>query len=172
MSMAKFKATLPDDVIKDTNFLIDNGLEIFKGMTKAGAQVAEKHISSGTNKAFRPDVAAAMRKKLKVTKSYITKSDGGINTKVAFYGYIPKKKLSKDGAAFKIRGWETKLGVPAPFLAALREYGGSLGAMPDQFQRYWRKKVPFVRPAFEKKSEIDRAMHKAQKKLSGGILND
>jgi len=42
--------------------------------------------------------------------------------------------------------------------------------MPEQFKRYWKNKKPFVRPAFANKRGITDAMLKAQKELSGGIL--
>jgi len=166
--MAKFTMELPTEILKDVDFVQKNAIEIFGGMTRAGAKVVKADIEARTRTVFKPATAEKMNKKLKITKTYDTPSDGGINTKVAFYGYIKKV----NGLPFKIRGYTSKQGVPAPFLAALREYGGDLGQMPEQFKRYWRQKKPFVRPAFANKTAITNAMLKAQKELSGGILDD
>lgn len=165
--MAKFEAELPTDILKDVDFIANNSVKIFGGMTKAGAKVAKRNIENGTKKAFDGKLASQMTSKLKMTRVYETPSDKGINTKVAFYGYIPRK----DGKKVKIKGKYTYNGVPAPLLAALREHGASSrGAMPEPFRKYWTKRV-FVRPAFEDKG-IETAMLEEQKKLSGGLLDD
>ena len=163
--MAKFETQLPNDILKDVNFLQTNAIEIFGKMTRAGAEVVKRQIATNANSAFDGDVAAKMNSKLRITKTYETPSDGGINTKVAYYGYIPRK----DGRKVKIKGGSYP-GVPAPLLAALREFGArSGGNMPEPFKKYWTKK-PFVRPAFANKQGIEQAMFKAQKEASGGLL--
>lgn len=166
--MATFRAELPTDILDDVEFVSNNALKIFGGMTKAGAEVVKKDIEAGTRRVFNGDTASKMVSKLKITRTYETPSDGGINNKVAFYGYFPRK----DGSKVKIKGKYTYDGVPAPLLASLRENGASSsGAMPEPFKNYWRKK-PFIRPAFENKKGIEKAMLEAQKKLSGGLLDD
>lgn len=165
--MAKFSVEMPTDILNDVDFVASNSAKIFGGMTRAGAKVAKKNIENGTKRAFDGKLASAMNSKLKITRTYETPSDKGINTKVAFYGYIPRK----NGSKVKIKGKYAYNGVPAPLLAALREYGASSGgAMPEQFKKYWTKRV-FVRPAFEDKG-IEKAMLEEQRKLSGGILDD
>lgn len=165
--MAKFEAQLPTDILEDVDFIANNSVKIFGGMTRAGAKVAKQNIENGTRRAFDGELASRMASKLKMTRTYETPSDKGINTKVAFYGYIPRK----DGSEVKIKGKYAYSGVPAPLLAALREYGASSkGAMPEPFKKYWTKRS-FVRPAFEDKG-IEQAMLKAQKELSGGRLDD
>lgn len=165
--MAKFEAGMPNDILDDVNFVANNSVKIFGGMTRAGAKVAKKNIENGTKKAFDGKLAATMNSKLKLTRTYETPSDKAINTKVAFYGYIPRK----NGSKVKIKGKYSYNGVPAPLLAALREHGASSGgAMPAPFKKYWRKHV-FVRPAFEDKG-IEKAMLEEQRRLSGGILDD
>lgn len=166
--MAKFVMDLPTDILKDVEFLNSNATQIFGKMTQAGAEVAKKAIAQGAERAFYPDTARKMNEKLKITKVYNTKKDKAINTKVAYYGYIPKV----NGLPFKKGKYISPQGVPAPFLAALREYGGSLGDMPWQFKKYWQAKVPFIRPAFANRAPIESAMLKAQKELSKGILDD
>lgn len=166
--MAKFVMDLPTDILKDVEFIETNAYQIFGEMTQAGAQVAKDAMAQGAQKAFYPETARKMNEKLKITKVYNTKRDKAINTKVAYYGYIPKV----NGMVFKIRGYESPKGVPAPFLAALREYGGSLGNMPWQFKKYWQAKVPFIRPAFANSAPIEKAMLKKQKELSKGLLDD
>lgn len=163
--MAKFVQELPTDILKDFDFLQRNAGEIFGGMTRAGAEVVKNQIAINAGRVFKSKTASKLNGKLKITKTYHTRRDEAINTKVAYYGYIPRK----DGQPFRIKG-KTYPGVPAPLLAALREFGASSGGgMPDEFKHYWTKK-PFVRPAFENKSAIEKAMLKAQKELSGGLL--
>lgn len=163
--MAHFTQELPTDILKDFDFLQKNAIEIFGGMTRAGANVVKRQIATNASRVFKPKTAAKLNKRLKITRTYETPSDGGINTKVAYYGYIPRE----DGKPVKIKGGTYK-GVPAPLLAALREFGAkSSGGMPAEFREYWTKK-PFVRPAFDNKMEIEKAMLQAQKELSGGLL--
>lgn len=163
--MAKFEQELPTDILKDFDFLQNNAGEIFGKMTRAGAEVVKKQIAINAGRAFKSKTAKKLNSKLKITKTYDTPSDGGINTKVAYYGYIPRS----DGKKVKIKGG-TYPGVPAPLLAALREFGASSGGgMPEEFKEYWTKR-PFIRPAFDNRSAIEKAMLKAQKELSGGLL--
>ena len=83
---------------------------------------------------------------LKITRTYKTPSDDGINTKVGFYGYFTNKEGKK---------------VPAPLVANVFEYGNSTTGF----------KKPFFRKAF-KKGEIEQAMYEAQSRASGGILDE
>lgn len=163
--MAHFQQELPTDILKDFDFLQKNAIEIFGGMTRAGAKVVKEQIATNAGRVFNPKTAVKLNKRLKITRTYETPSDGGINTKVAYYGYIPRE----NGKPFKIKGGTYK-GVPAPLLAALREFGASgKGEMPAELRRYWTK-APFVRPAFDNKGAIEKAMLRAQKELSGGLL--
>ena len=165
--MAKFEATLPTDILKEFDFVQQNAAKIFGGMTRAGAEVVKRQIATNATRAFDSKTATKLNHKLKITRTYDTPSDGGINTKVAYYGYIPRS----DGKKVKIKGGMYP-GVPAPLLASLREFGArSGGNMPEPLKRYWTKR-PFVRPAFENKAPIEKAMLKAQKELSGGLLDD
>ena len=163
--MAKFQMELPTDVLNEFDFVRNNCANIFGKMTRAGAEVVKSQIATNATRVFKAKTASKLNQKLKITKTYDTPTDGGINTKVAYYGYIPKS----DGKPFKIKG-HTYQGVPAPLLAALREFGASGGGnMPPELKEYWTKR-PFVRPAFDNKSAIEKAMLKTQKELSGGLL--
>jgi hypothetical protein len=142
--MAKFKMELPTDIMKDFQTIYENSDEIFGEMTRAGAEVVEKNIIANVPQSIRN---SNMMKCLKVTKTYKTPSDDGINTKVGFYGY------------FKNENGET---VPAPLVANVFEHGRSNIPFP---------KHPFLRKSF-KKSDIENAMLKAQKKASGGLLDE
>jgi hypothetical protein len=82
---------------------------------------------------------------IKTTKTYKTPSDGGINTKVIISGYFNNSKGVR---------------TPAPLVANIFEYGST---------KFTKK--PFFRKSFKKK-EIEEAMMKAQKELSGGLLNE
>lgn len=144
--MAKFKAELPNDIIKQFDSLEKNTEEMLGEMTRAGAKVVLEKM-----KASAP---IDLQGKIKTTVTYKTPSDGGINTKVYVSGYIPfsnpnRKYFSrrnKQGGGGKM--YSTSLGVPAEFLAILYEYGRSTSPFP---------KKPFMRKAFRGK-DIEKAM--------------
>ncbi len=131
--MAGFSLELPTEVIGSLNKLSDNAEGMMMEMTKAGAQVVYRNIQSNMKKSFK--TTKSLEKGLKVTKSYKTKSDDAINTKVGFYGYDDDK-------------------VPIPLKALAREYGTSRG----------EKKKPFMRKAFKDTSGITDAMLKVQER--------
>lgn len=138
--MAKFKMELPKDIMDDFQRINDNAEEIFGKMTKAGAEVAMQNIKANVPASFK---TSKIMNNLKMTKTYKTPSDDGINTKVGFYGY------------FQNHNGEI---VPAPLVANVFEYGRS------NFT-----KRPFLRKSF-RKGQIEKAMLNAQKEASGGLL--
>lgn len=138
--MAKMKMELPTELIKEFNQLDRNCDKIFGEMTKAGAEVVEKNILKNVPENFK---GSDIMNCLKITKTYKTPSDGGINTKVAFYGYFTNH-----------RGIKT----PAPLVCNVFEYGSSTMV-----------KKPFLRRSF-RKNEIEKAMLKKQAELTGGKL--
>ena len=142
--MAKFSLELPTEIMKDFQKIHKDADNIFGEMTKAGAEVVESNIRANVPKSIRN---SKMMNCLKITKVYKTPSDDGINTKVGFYGYFQ----NEDGKT-----------VPAPLVANVFEYGRSNLPFPKQ---------PFMRKSF-KKGEIEQAMLKAQKKASGGLLDE
>lgn len=158
--MAKFTMELPDDVLKDFKKIYDNSDEIFGGMTRAGAEVVLSNVrSAAPNPKLVEHVA--------LTKTYKTPTDDGINTKVIFKGYIPfsdpnRKYFSRRGGSGR-EVYHTTKGVPADFVAIMFEYGRSNG---NPFP-----KKPFFRKSF-RKAQIEKAMYKAQKELSGGLLDE
>jgi hypothetical protein len=151
--MARFKAELPTELIKELETLNKNTEKMLGEMTKAGAEVAYVNVVSNMKKAFKdPD---ELIQSLKVTKTYKTPSDDGINNKVAVYGYIKKGKTYKRKNSYKKKKATTyeSDGVPASLVVIQREYGNSRG----------EKKIPIFRPAF-KKSQLESAMLKVQEK--------
>lgn len=142
--MAQFKMEFSDDIMKDFKKIYESTTEIFGAMTTAGAEAAASEIRSNLPPALRD---SEIVKCIKVTRVYRTPSDDGINTKVGFYGYFKNKK----GRV-----------VPAPLIANVFEYGRSNAPFPKQ---------PFLRKAFNK-SKIEKAMLEAQKKASGGLLDE
>ena len=142
--MAKFQMELPNQVIKDIQKIYDNSEEIFGEMTRAGADVVNHNIIANVPESIRN---SEMMKCLKVTKTYKTPSDDGINTKIGFYG----KFIDKDGRE-KI----------APLVANVFEYGRSSSPFP---------KHPFFRKSFKKK-DIEKAMLETQKRMTGGLLDE
>ena len=133
--MAIFNEELPNDLIKQFEILDVDCEKMLDNMTQAGAEVVYKNVMSNIPESLKK---SKIMKCLKKTKVYRTKSDDGINTKVAFYGYFKNK-----------RGIET----PAPLVANIFEHGTSTVS-----------KQPFMRKSF-KKSEIERAMLQEQEKF-------
>lgn len=155
--MASFQVILPDDVMKDFNKIYNGTEKIFGEMTKAGAQAVLNNVKASVP---HPSLASHV----KLTKIYKTPSDGGINTKVVFTGYIPfkgnRKTFSRSGGNGST--YVTSQGIPADFLAIVFEYGRSGLPFP---------KKPFFRRSFNK-GQIEAAMKRAQKSASGGILDE
>lgn len=132
--MAKFEMELPNNLIKDFEKLEVNTSKMLGEMTQAGAEVVKKLVEKNVPESFKD---SKIMDCLQVTKTYKTPTDGGVNTKVAFYGYF-ENDLGKT--------------VPAPLVANVFEYGSSKV-----------DKKPFMRKSF-KKAEITNAMEKVQEK--------
>ena len=157
--MAKFMLELPTAELQNFEKVLKNTDDIFGAMVEAGAKVVRDEVAGHLPK-------ADMIRGLKVSKVYKTPTDGGINAKVYISGYLPFKgnrkyfaRRGKSGSAV----YKTTKGIPMDFLANLYEYGRSGAPFP---------KKPFLRKAFKQTPKIERAMLEAQKKASGGILND
>ena len=151
--MAKFKAELPNELIKDLQKLEQNTEKMLGEMTRAGAETVYDKAVSRMKVAFaHPD---ELIEKLKITKTYRTPSDDGINTRVAVYGYIKQGKQYTRKNTYKKSTSKsyTSDGVPAPLVVIQREYGNSRG----------EKKIPIFRPAFNS-SKITQEMLKVQEK--------
>lgn len=142
--MAKIIADIDDSVLKDISYIDKQFDHIFGGMTKAGAEVVYKNVISALPEPLR---SSGFSSHVKLSKVYKTPSDDGINTKVMITGYF----INKDGRK-----------TPAPLVANMFEYGSDKRNYPKQ---------PFFRKSF-KKSQIKKAMEEAQKKLSGGLLDE
>lgn len=155
--MAKFKLELPTEIIKEFETVNKNTTKIFGEMTTAGAEVVASNMRNNA-----PDT---INRHVKLTKVYRTPTDDGINTKAYVKGYVPfsdpnRKGFTRKGGSGKT--YTSTEGVPAEFLANLYEYGRSTAPFP---------KHPFLRKSFKKK-EIEQAMLEAQKKASGGLLDE
>jgi len=168
--MAKFNAGLPTDILENVNFVENNAIDIFKGMTKAGAEVAAENMKANATRAFKGSTASKMNAKLKITKPYETRKRE-ITTAARYYGYIPKSGGGQFYLSQKGRKYGPYPGIPVSLLGNLVEYGVKSRTMPRQFRRYWDgQKHPFVRPAFSDTNGITDAMLKAQQELSKGLL--
>lgn len=161
--MAKFVMDIPKDIMKDLAKLSANSEKIFGGMTKAGAKAV-----ANTVKANAPLSELANHVKISVT--YKTPSDGGINTKVYFSGYLPfqtgRTTFTRRAGG---RPYTTTKGVPAAFIANAYEYGTSNRKTQSGANRGQFSKKPFFRRSFRKRM-IEAAMREAGKKLSGGLI--
>lgn len=134
--MARFKAELPNDTIKQFQTIEKNTDKMLSEMTEAGARVAYETIKASVPSSW---YSSNIMKCLKMTRSFKTPSDDGVNTKVAFYGYF----IDKDGRK-----------KAAPLMANVTEYGRSNSPYP---------KKPFLRKAFNR-SKITKAMQAVQDK--------
>ena len=152
--MAKFELQLPTEIINDMKKVHDNYEEIFGGMTRAGAEVVLENVKKNVPASIKTSL---IMDNIGLTRTYKTPSDDGINTKVTIDGYFYTKP-NKHGRVQK---------VPAPLVANMFEYGSS-----KRGGKYEKPpKQPFLRKSF-KKGPIEKAMYKAQKELSGGLLDE
>lgn len=132
--MANFNAELPVEIIKSIENLQSSCKQMIGEMTQAGAKKVYNNVIINMRKSFKD--SKDLEKCLKITKTYNTPSDDGINTKVGIYGYL--------------RGDEKK---PAPLIANAREHGTSHG----------EKRKPFFKKSFVK-GEIEKEMLNIQEK--------
>ena len=134
--MAKYKAELPNDLIKQLESLNANVDTMLKDMTRESAKKVYENIKISAPKTwFDSDIMTC----LKITKTYKTPTDDGINTQVGFYGYFKDHNDRK---------------TPAPLVVNVTEYGRSSAPYP---------KHPFFRKSF-KKSEIEKIMKSIEEK--------
>lgn len=136
--MAAFEEQLPTELMEQFEALDKNTETMLKEMTREGAKKVLANVKANVPQSFRK---SGIMKCLKLTRSYKTPSDDGINTKVAFYGYFN----NEDGKR-----------TPAPMVCNLFEYGRSSPNPPYP-------KHPFMRRSFVS-SEIESAMNKVQEK--------
>lgn len=155
--MAKMDVILPDDVMKQFEEIYQNTDEIFGEMTKAGAQAVLEDVKQ---KCPNKDLVKYFR----LSKTYKTPSDGGINTKVYAVGYLPFSDPNRKYFSRRAKGtlYHTDKGVPVDFLLKLYEYGRSTAPFP---------KSPFFRACFSN-AKITEEMLKAQILASNGMLTD
>lgn len=138
--MAKFKAELPNDLMKKFEGLEKDCTTIFGEMVEAGAKTVYKNVIGNMKAVFKN--TAPLEKGLRLTKIYKTPSDDGINVHIGFYGYDTSKTTKAHPN-----------GTPIPLMAMAREYGTSSG----------EDKKPFFRKSF-RKTEIEQAMKRVQDK--------
>ena len=118
--MARFKAELPNDLIKEFEDLGNNAEKMMGEMTKAGGEVVYKLVKTNMSKAFK--TTKSLEHGLKMTKVYKTPSTDGIGVYIGFYGYNDE-------------------GVPIDLIAKAREYGTSKGeAKKPFFRKSFKKK--------------------------------
>ena len=139
--MASFDAELPTEIIKEFENLQSSCSAMIAEMTQAGAKTVYRQVKGNIKKSFKD--SAKLLECLKITKSYKT-SDGSTSTKVGLFGYFKNKAGKK---------------VPAPLVGNAREYGSESRNI---------EKKSFLRPAFNKKENIRKAMLGVQKKYIGG----
>lgn len=138
--MAKFKTSFPTDLIKEFEKLNINTEKMIGEMTKAGADKVYSNVEANAPDEIKN---SDLINHLKVSKTYKTPSDGGINNKVLFSGYF----INRNGKS-----------TPVELVLNMFEYGSSKRSYP---------KRPFFRKSFRKK-EIEAEMLKVQNKYIKG----
>lgn len=141
--MAKFEANLPTELIKTFDELSVDTQKMLEEMTQEGAKTVLANVKANVPASFHN---SGIMNCLKITRPYFTPSDGGRNTKVAFYGYFMNHNGKK---SYK---------TPAPLVCNLFEYGRSNSPYPRH---------PFMRKSF-KKGQIEAAMMKVQDRYIKG----
>lgn len=134
--MARMEVELPTELMKMFEELGDDTKKMLEEMTQEGAKTVLANVKANVPASFH---SSGIMRCLKITRPYYTPSDGGRNTKVAFYGYFE----NEDGKR-----------TPAPLVCNLFEYGRSNSPYPRH---------PFMRRSF-KKGQIEAAMMKVQDK--------
>lgn len=138
--MAKFKAELPNDLVKMFEELEDDSKYIFGEMTQAGAKVVKENVKKNMKKSFK--TTKSLDKGLIMSKVQTTSDGDSVQTWIGFWGYDTSKASKK-----------YPKGKPIPLIALAREYGTSSG----------ESKKPFFRKSF-KKDEIESEMRKVEEK--------
>ena len=134
--MARMEFELPTELMKTFEELNVNTQKMLEEMTQEGAKTVLANVKANVPASFH---SSGIMRCLKITRPYYTPSDGGRNTKVAFYGYFE----NEDGKR-----------TPAPLVCNLFEYGRSNSPYPRH---------QFMRRSF-KKGQIEAAMMKVQDK--------
>lgn len=134
--MARMEVELPTELMKTFEELNVNTQKMLEEMTQEGAKTVLANVKANVPASFH---SSGIMRCLKITRPYYTPSDGGRNTKVAFYGYFENEEGKR---------------TPAPLVCNLFEYGRSNSPYP---------KHPFMRRSF-KKGQIEAAMMKVQDK--------
>lgn len=134
--MARMELELPTELMNVFEKLEDDTQKMLEEMTQEGAKTVLANVNANVPASFR---SSGIMRCLKITRPYYTPSDGGRNTKVAFYGYFE----NEDGKR-----------TPAPLVCNLFEYGRSSSPYPRH---------PFMRRSF-KKGQIEAAMMRVQDK--------
>ena len=137
--MARMEVELPTELMKTFEELGEDTQKMLEEMTQEGAKTVLANVRANVPASFH---GSGIMQCLKMTRPYYTPSDGGRNTKVAFYGYFMNKNRKK---SYK---------VPAPLVCNLFEYGRSNSPYPRH---------PFMRRSFVS-GEIESAMRKVQDK--------
>lgn len=138
--MARMEVELPTELMKTFEELGDDTQKMIEEMTQEGAKTVLANVKANVPASFH---SSGIMRCLKITRPYYTPSDGGRNTKVAFYGYFE----NEDGKR-----------TPAPLVCNLFEYGRSNSPYPRH---------PFMRRSF-KKGQIEAAMMKVQNRYIKG----
>lgn len=137
--MAKFNGEIDTDTLKQLQSRDQDANKMMSEMVQAGAEVAIGNVQTNMGRSFSN--TRHLLAGLRITRTYRTPSDDGINAKVGFWGTHPTKK---DGAGRP---------VALALIAMAREYGTVRG----------ERAVPFFRRSFNK-GAINSAMEGVQRR--------
>ena len=88
--MAKFKAELPNDLIKMFQDLEEDSKKIFGEMTQAGAKAVYEGVKRNMKKSFK--TTKSLDKGLTISRVQVTSDGDSIQTWIGFYGYDTSKE--------------------------------------------------------------------------------
>ena len=156
-------ATFETSSIEDWKDFLGTKVKLDDATLKKIAERCVENAGKSVKGKVQNNAPSYLKKHVKQSKTYRTPSDGGVNSKIYFSGYLPFKNGRK---SFTRGGYTTTKGIPAAFLAMIREYGSSYRYTNDGEFRGKVQRSPFIRKAFYGGS-IERVMAETFKRETG-----
>lgn len=150
------KASGLEDIMAQIDEMQQRFPEVCEAMVEAGGEAVREEIYSNMPDTLYDAGRGSTRGGFYTTEPYHTPSDGAINVKVYYDGYIE----TDDGRV-----------IPYPLLVNAFEYGTSDRFTKAGGYRGSITKQPFFRKSFNK-AKIEAAMRKVWEEKTKGILNE
>jgi hypothetical protein len=161
--MAQFRVSLPKEELEQLKFIEQNTDHIFGEMTKEAAESVAARVRANAP-------IQELSQHTKISRTYKTPSDDGINTKVYISGTLKAGKFTRR-AKTGGKQYTSYKGTPLDFIAKVFEYGTSYRYTNNDAYRGFMGKKPYFRKSFTP-SMIEAIMKKVQERESKGLLTD